>query len=222
MRHGQLYRRYYTPVNPIGSKGYIDLLIKLYPGGQMTPLLWALRPGDKISMQSWQKEQWRANKYDQVGMLAGGVGITPMLQIIREVVTNPYDRTKIQLLYVNKTEEDIALKEELDRLAQEYPENLQVRYLLTRPSKNWKGLKGTVCPQVIKRHIPPPGKRTKIYVCGPHGFYHTLCGVGRTTITHWTQCTSKIQPGINMLDSGMDEQSMLYRMGYSMNEVAVF
>lgn len=45
---------------------------------------------------------------------------------------------------------------------------------------------------------------------------------GRTTITHWTQCTSKIQPGINMLDSGMDEQSMLYRMGYSMNEVAVF
>lgn len=32
-----------------------------------------------------QKEQWRANKYDQVGMLAGGVGITPMLQIIREV-----------------------------------------------------------------------------------------------------------------------------------------
>jgi len=108
--HGKLYRRYYTPINPVGSKGYTDLLVKLYPSGRMTPLMWNMKPGDKMRFQFWMKDQWKANKYDVVGMLAGGVGITPMLQIIREVVTNPYDHTKIKLLCVNKTEEDILLR----------------------------------------------------------------------------------------------------------------
>eukprot|EP00667_Euglena_gracilis_P013563 EG_transcript_14001 len=199
MHQGVLYRRYYTPVNPIGSKGYIDLMVKLYPNGKMTPLLWSLKPGDKISFSYWQKEQWRAHRYDTIGMLAGGVGITPMLQIIREVVTNPYDRTKIKLLFVNKTEDDIVLREELDRLVLEYPETLEVHYLLTRPSKSWMGPSGAVCPKVIAKFMPPPGPRTKLFVCGPHGFYHTLCGVGRSTINHWTQTNTRIQPGINML-----------------------
>ena len=45
-----------------------------------------------------------------------------------QVVTNPYDRTKIKLLFVNKTEDDITMKEELDRLAFEYPDTLEVRF----------------------------------------------------------------------------------------------
>ena len=43
-----------------------------------------------------------------------------------QVVTNPYDRTKIKLLFINKTEDDIVLRHELDRLAMEYPETLEV------------------------------------------------------------------------------------------------
>eukprot|EP00667_Euglena_gracilis_P010672 EG_transcript_10864 len=222
MHQGQLYRRYYTPITPIGTKGYIDLMIKLYPNGKMTPLMWNLKPGDKIRFQYWSKDQYKPNKYETIGMLAGGVGITPMLQLIREVITNPYDRTKIKLLFINKTENDIVLKEELDRLCLEYPNSLEVNYFLSRPSASWKGPKGSISPQVVSKFMPPPTSNCKLYVCGPHGFYHTLCGVGNSTISQWTQTNATYQPGIGILDSQMDEDSMLYRMGYSLRQVSVF
>lgn len=45
--------------------------------------------GHRMRFQYWEKKQWQPNKYDVVGMLAGGVGITPMLQLIREVPLSP-------------------------------------------------------------------------------------------------------------------------------------
>jgi len=65
--------------------------LKLHRAGRITVIIFhcmqcAMGLGNEsVSPPQRQKEQWRANKYDQVGMLAGGVGITPMLQIIREV-----------------------------------------------------------------------------------------------------------------------------------------
>ena len=44
-------------------------------------------------------------KKTKIGMLAGGTGITPMLQIITAVFENPADKdTTISLIYANKTE----------------------------------------------------------------------------------------------------------------------
>ncbi len=38
------------------------------------------------------------------GMIAGGTGITPMLQIITAVLENPRDTSTMSLIYANKTE----------------------------------------------------------------------------------------------------------------------
>ena len=43
-------------------------------------------------------------------MIAGGTGITPMLQIIRAALKNPLDRTKLSLIYANVNVEDILLR----------------------------------------------------------------------------------------------------------------
>jgi hypothetical protein len=37
-----------------------------------------------------------------VGMIAGGTGITPMLQLVREVFKDPEDKTQLQLLFANQ------------------------------------------------------------------------------------------------------------------------
>ena len=37
-----------------------------------------------------------------VGMIAGGTGITPMLQLVREVFKNPQDKTNLFLLFANQ------------------------------------------------------------------------------------------------------------------------
>ena len=52
----------------------------------------------------------------ELGMIAGGTGITPMLQIIRAALKNPSDPTKLSLIYANVTSEDILLKKELEEL----------------------------------------------------------------------------------------------------------
>merc|ERR1712003_76475 len=60
---------------------------------------------------------------NHVGLIAGGTGITPAYQIIKAVVKDKKDNTKVYLLYANKTEEDILLKDELDELARKYPKS---------------------------------------------------------------------------------------------------
>ena len=50
-------------------------------------------------------------------MLCGGTGIAPMLQVIKEVLRNPDDKTEVSLVFANETFDDILLKSTLDELA---------------------------------------------------------------------------------------------------------
>ena len=51
-----------------------------------------------------------------LGMIAGGSGITPMLQIARDILKNKDDKTKISMLYANQTENDILCRNELEEM----------------------------------------------------------------------------------------------------------
>jgi cytochrome-b5 reductase len=54
-------------------------------------------------------------------MLAGGTGITPMYQVVRAICEDPEDETQVSLVYANREEGDILLREELEALAERYP-----------------------------------------------------------------------------------------------------
>jgi len=62
-----------------------------------------------------------------LGLVCGGTGITPMLQVIRQVFKDVGDTTRVSLLFANKTPADILLKAELDELNAAHP-NLSVHY----------------------------------------------------------------------------------------------
>jgi len=99
-------------------------------------------------------------------MIAGGTGITPMLQIIRAITKNPDDKTTVNLIFANQTEDDILLRDELDYLAAKH-DNFKVYYSLDRPPAGWTKGSGFVTPEVIKQHCPPPADDVKILLCGP-------------------------------------------------------
>ena len=68
-------------------------------------------------------------------MIAGGTGITPMLQLVRAVFRDPEDETRLSLLFANQTEEDILLREELEQLASEHPDQFKLWYTVDRPTE---------------------------------------------------------------------------------------
>lgn len=170
--NGKEITRPYTPINGDHSNGFVELLVKHYPTGQFTPLLHALSPGDSVKLKGpITKLAYTPNMKREIGMIAGGTGITPMLQLIRAIL-NPEasvkDQTKISLLFANVSEKDILLKKELDDLAAAHPNQFQVHYTINKPETgNWAGRVGNVTEEMVSELMPKPSKDSLVVVCGP-------------------------------------------------------
>ena len=54
-------------------------------------------------------------------MIAGGTGITPIMQLVRAVFRDPEDETCLSLLFANQTGEDILLRNELGEVQKKHP-----------------------------------------------------------------------------------------------------
>lgn len=58
--------------------------------------------------------EYQARQLDHLTLLASGGGITPGMQLIREVMADPRDTTNITLLYFSENYNEILFREELD------------------------------------------------------------------------------------------------------------
>lgn len=96
------------------------------------------------------------NMVRHFGMVAGGTGITPMLQIVRAVIRGRAagDKTQIDLIFANVTPQDILLKEDLDALAAE-DSGFRVHYVLDKPPEGWTGGVGYVTADMITVSCSP-------------------------------------------------------------------
>ncbi len=83
-------------------------------------------------------------------MVAGGTGITPMLQVVRAIIRGrpTGDKTQVDLIFANVTPSDILLKEDLDQLAKE-DSGFRVHYVLDKPPEGWTGGVGYVTPDMV-------------------------------------------------------------------------
>ena len=165
---GKQIARSYTPTSSNKDTGRLELTIKIYEDGKLTPYLSKLEPGDKVEIRGPKGEmKYHKNLVKELGMIAGGTGITPMFQIIRRICEDPRDDTKTTLIYANKTEGDILLRKELDAFASKH-EQFRVQYVLSNPSVGWEGGKGRVDKDMIEKFLPAPaGMDSKVLVCGP-------------------------------------------------------
>ena len=108
------------------------------------------------------------NMAQQIGMIAGGTGITPCLQILRAALRDPKDKTQFSLLYANVSEDEILLRDELTSLQDTYPHRFSVHYFLnTPPPTGWTGGVGFITREAIAQHLPPASADSRILMCGP-------------------------------------------------------
>jgi cytochrome-b5 reductase len=165
---GKDIMRSYTPTSSDDDRGHFDLLIKSYEQGNISRHVSLLQIGDKIRVKGPKGQfTYRPDLSRHLGMIAGGTGITPMLQIVRAALKNPQDRTKISLIYANVNAEDILLKKELDLLAQNHSHRFTVYYVLNNAPEGWTGGVGFVSKEQIETHMPPPSADIKVLMCGP-------------------------------------------------------
>jgi len=166
--NGKKIMRSYTPTSSDDDKGHFDLMVKAYEKGNISRYLSLLKIGDKVRVKGPKGQfSYTPTLSRELGMIAGGTGITPMLQIIRAALKNPSDRTKLSLIYANVNPDDILLKKELDELAAKHPARFNVYYVLNNPPPQWDGGVGFVTKEHIEKGMPPSSHDIKVLLCGP-------------------------------------------------------
>jgi predicted ferric reductase len=96
--------------------------------------------------------------------IAGGVGITPIMSILRTLADRG-DSRPLHLFYANKTWEDVTFREEIDILQARL--RLTVIHALETPPVYWTGARGFITREVLDRRLPAERCRLEYFVCGP-------------------------------------------------------
>ena len=91
-------------------------------------------------------------EYSRIALLAGGIGITPFMSIIKNATDKQLD-AKITLFYGCRTEKDIAFRKELENMQNEN-KNLKVVCIVNEPSSLWTGETGIITVDMIKKALP--------------------------------------------------------------------
>uniref|UniRef100_A0A804PN41 Nitrate reductase [NAD(P)H] n=1 Tax=Zea mays TaxID=4577 RepID=A0A804PN41_MAIZE len=214
---GKLCMRAYTPTSPVDEVGHVDLLIKIYfkdedpkypNGGLMSQYLDSLPLGATIDIKGPIGHIEYAGRGGfvvngerrlarRLAMIAGGTGITPVYQVIQAVLRDqPDDDTEMHLVYANRTEDDMLLREEIDRLAAAHPARLKVWYVVSkvaRPEDGWEYGVGRVDEHVMREHLPLGDSETIALVCGPPAMI---------------ECT--VRPGLEKMGYDLDKACLVF------------
>jgi ferredoxin-NADP reductase len=188
---GLKVERPYTPIS--AAKLDFELLVKSYPmdpkaqnnkaftKGITSRFLLNLQPGQMIEVKGpiptaddeLLREAVLQRKF--VGMVCGGSGITPMIQLLTRLTSSDSGR-RFSLLWSNRSVDDIFFKKEMDHLTKSM-KNVAVRYTLTRTAPTgWMHDTGRVSKEMLRARMPPPSPDTIIVVCGPDSFVEAVAG----------------------------------------------
>ncbi|KAJ5172428.1 hypothetical protein N7492_005021 [Penicillium capsulatum] len=170
--------RPYTPISSLEQPGFIEFMVKKYPNGKSSTHLHSLKPGDTLTFAAALKGfPWTPNKFSQVYLIAGGAGITPIYQLVRGILENPNDKTKINLVFGVNTEQDLLLRDELEEYRNRFPDRFNYLYTVSHPQEQGSPLrKGYVTEELLRNVVQDPGKDTHVFVCGPPGMEDSLVG----------------------------------------------
>ena len=138
------------------SDNHLEFIIKIYKDHDgVTKELGKLKKSDELIVEN----PWGAINYKGPGyFIAGGAGITPFIAIFRDL----YKNNKLKgntLFFSSKTEKDIILKDEFEKMLGNDFINL------ITDEKTDKYINQFIDKDFLKKHIDDFSK--KFYICGP-------------------------------------------------------
>ncbi len=146
------------------TKEYIEVTKRISESAFSKKLL-GLTANDEILIKAPLGNSVFIDSYKSVGFLIGGIGITPVISIIEYICGKKLD-TDVLLFYSNRTEHDIAFKDELSDW-QKLNKNIKIIYTVTECApKNMKCIFGRIDKKLISSEKCDLSSRI-IFIFGP-------------------------------------------------------
>ncbi|MGB6220032.1 ferredoxin reductase family protein [Haloferula sp.] len=111
--------------------------------------------------------------------IAGGIGITPLMSMLRHMRSTHREDLSVTLLYGNTAAEDIVFHRELDEIAESGAPRLEVIHVLSHPdlAGGWNGETGHINREMIAASLPNDLTKTGVYLCAPPGMMSEISGI---------------------------------------------
>ena len=165
--NGKEAKRSYSIASSACRRTWCELTVKHAAQGAVSGYLHEhVKANDLLAVTGpFGKFTFRGHEAPSVVLLAGGVGITPLMSAIR-CLTDQAWTGEIFLIYACPTLQDIIFREELDYLVRRYA-NLSVTIVLSKETSSaWRGERGHISKELLLKTVPNLTGR-RVHICGP-------------------------------------------------------
>ena len=140
--------RPYTPITNDQEKGFVDLMVKIYDQGVVTQQMDKLLVGKDSTVEfegpkglirytargefsvtnAVSNEVAKKSNVKSISMICGGTGITPMLQVARQIFSDVGDTTKVNMIFANQRLKRHFVQNRVGRVGSEGPKLFRALY----------------------------------------------------------------------------------------------
>ena len=172
---GKPVTRSYTPTSRPTERGKLTLTVKVYNDGVMGNYLKDTTIGSSVDFRGpLGTFKYRRNLTKKLVCVAAGSGITPIFQVIQQICLDGKDETDVVLLYANRTEKDVILKEELEGLQKIASPKFQIRHVISQPSPRPPKTLEQLSYALFAESLSENDQDVRYLICGPVGLTKEL------------------------------------------------
>lgn len=153
------------------TDNFLTLTIKKIKGGKVTNYIAEhIKVGDSIELTAPSGQFYLnpepAHQKHYI-MVAGGSGITPIYSMIGAILKFE-PKSKITLMYANRTSNNIIFKEKLEQWTKEFPSQFEVKHFLSEEGNAQNAIKGYITRVSLEKILNQNDRNNlDFYLCGP-------------------------------------------------------
>lgn len=160
-------KRSYTIASSPTQRAYVELTVKREAQGAVSRHLHDdVKQGDLVRIAGpFGHFIFTGTDADSIVLIAGGVGITPMMSVLR-FLTDTAWAGDIFFVYSARSTDEFVFRSEIEQLERRHA-NLHVFASMQRaPGTVWHGAEGHISRELLEIAVPEIAKR-RIHLCGP-------------------------------------------------------
>ncbi len=163
---GKRTRRSYTIASTPTRPECLEITVKREEMGLASRYLHdEVKPGSQLRLSAPAgKFTFTGKERDSIVLIAAGVGITPLMSVVRYLTDQNWEGEIFMLLSFRRLE-DFIFHKEIEGLKERH-RNLHVEVTLSRPEGDWSGPTGRIRKELITDFVPEATSRL-FHICGP-------------------------------------------------------